>query len=119
MTADRTGSAGTGSAGTGSAGTGKTATRELILDTAERLFAEQGIFATSNRRIAEAAGQGNNSVAGYHFGSKADPARAIPRRFTAEGERSRMQMLAGLPHRAGLAELLGCLVRPWTDRFEA
>ncbi|MGH3208218.1 MAG: TetR family transcriptional regulator, partial [Trebonia sp.] len=40
----------------GSAGTGKASTRELILDTAERLFAEQGIFATSNRRIAEAAG---------------------------------------------------------------
>jgi AcrR family transcriptional regulator len=121
MTADRagTGSAGTGSAGTGSAGTGKASTRELILDTAERLFAEQGIFATSNRRIAEAAGQGNNWVAGYHFGSKADLVRAITRRFTAEVERSRMQMLAGLPHRAGLAELLGCLVRPWTDRFEA
>jgi hypothetical protein len=30
-----------------------------------------------------------------------------------------MQMLAGLDDTAGLAELLGCLVRPWTDRFEA
>jgi AcrR family transcriptional regulator len=100
------------------AGTGKASTRELILDTAERLFAEQGIFATSNRRIAEAAGQGNNSVAGYHFGSKADLVRAITRRFTAEVERSRMQLLAGLDDSAGLAELLGCLVRPWTDRFE-
>jgi len=110
MTADR---------GTGPAGTGRASTRELILDTAERLFAEQGIFATSNRRIAEAAGQGNNWVAGYHFGSKADLVRAITRRFTAEVERSRMRLLAGLDDPAGLAELLGCLVRPWTDRFES
>ena len=98
---------------------GKASTRELILDTAERLFAEQGIFATSNRRIAEAAGQGNNWVAGYHFGSKADLVRAITRRFTAEVERSRLQRLAALAAPAGLEELLGCLVRPWTDRFEA
>jgi AcrR family transcriptional regulator len=100
-------------------GTRKASTRELILDTAERLFAEQGIFATSNRRIAEAAGQGNSSVAGYHFGSKADLVRAITRRFTTEVERSRTQMLARLDDSAGLKELLGCLVRPWTDRFEA
>ncbi|MGH3298471.1 MAG: TetR/AcrR family transcriptional regulator [Trebonia sp.] len=113
------GSSSTGSSSTGSSGTGKASTRELILDTAERLFAEQGIFATSNRRIAEAAGQGNNWVAGYHFGSKADLVRAITRRFTAEVERSRMQMLAALGDSAGLEELLGCLVRPWTDRFEA
>lgn len=120
MTADRAGP-GPGSTGPGLTGpglTGKASTRELILDTAERLFAEHGIFATSNRRIAEAAGQGNNWVAGYHFGSKADLVRAITRRFTAEVERSRAQLLAALDDSAGLAELLGCLVRPWTDRFE-
>jgi len=114
MTADRA-----RSAGAGTAGNGKASTRELILDTAERLFAEQGIFATSNRRIAEAAGQGNTSVAGYHFGTKADLVRAITRRFTTEVERSRTQLLAGLDDSATLEELLGCLVRPWTDRFEA
>ena len=58
-------------------------------------------------------------MAGYHFGSKADLVRAITRRFTAEVERSRVQMLARLDDSAGLEELLGCLVRPWTDRFEA
>jgi len=119
MTANRAGPAGTGSAGPGAASTGKASTRELVLDTAERLFAEQGIFATSNRRIAEAAGQGNNWVAGYHFGTKADLVRAITRRFTTEVERSRVQLLAALDDSAGLPELLGCLVRPWTDRFEA
>ena len=94
-------------------------TRELILDTAERLFAEQGIAATSNRRIAEAAGQGNNWVAGYHFGSKNDLVRAITRRFTTEVERSRVRMLSGLDDSPGLRDLLACLVLPWTERFAA
>ncbi|MEV0038015.1 TetR family transcriptional regulator, partial [Streptomyces sp. NPDC050804] len=44
------------------------ATRELILVTAERLFAEHGVFAVSNRQVSEAAGQGNNAAVGYHFG---------------------------------------------------
>jgi hypothetical protein len=30
-----------------------------------------------------------------------------------------MQLLAGLGDPAGLEDLLGCLVRPWTDRFAA
>ena len=53
------------------------ATRELILTTAERLFAEYGIEVVSNRQISEAAGQGNNAAVNYHFGTKADLVRAI------------------------------------------
>ncbi|KHL05512.1 TetR family transcriptional regulator, partial [Sinomonas humi] len=34
------------------------ATRNALLDAAERLFAEQGVVAVSNRQISEAAGQG-------------------------------------------------------------
>jgi AcrR family transcriptional regulator len=106
-------------AGPGSRAGSKSSTRELILDTAERLFAEQGIFAISNRRVAEAAGQGNNWVAGYHFGSKADLVRAITRRFTAEVERSRVRKLSELDDCTGLRDLLACLVLPWTERFAA
>jgi AcrR family transcriptional regulator len=40
------------------------ATRDLILATAERLFAEHGVFAISNRQVSEAAGQGNNAAVG-------------------------------------------------------
>ncbi|MFE1785580.1 TetR family transcriptional regulator [Streptomyces sp. NPDC059506] len=40
------------------------ATRQQILTAAERLFAEQGLYAVSNRRISAAAGQGNNTAAG-------------------------------------------------------
>src|SRR4051812_47521222 len=61
-------------------------TREQILTVAERLFAELGVGAVSNRRIGEAAGQGNNTVVGYHFGTKAELVRAIVRRHTGQVE---------------------------------
>ena len=47
-------------------------TQEAILKAAERLYAEHGVFAVSNRQVSEAAGQGNNAAVGYHFGTKAD-----------------------------------------------
>ena len=37
-------------------------TQEAILTAAERLFAEHGVFAVSNRQVSEAAGQGNNEI---------------------------------------------------------
>ncbi|GAB2829239.1 TetR/AcrR family transcriptional regulator [Actinocorallia aurea] len=70
------------------------ATRELILRTAERLFAERGVYAVSNRQISEAAGQGNSAAVGYHFGSKADLVRAIARSHTEDVERHRAELVA-------------------------
>ena len=46
------------------------ATRERLLMTAERLFAERGIAGVSLREIGAAAGQRNNSATQYHFESK-------------------------------------------------
>ena len=54
-----------------------TGTREAILSAAERLFAERGMYAVSNRQISEAAGQGNNAAACYHFGTRTGLLRAI------------------------------------------
>src|SRR5438270_7690282 len=45
-------------------------TRELLLDTAERIFAQKGTRAVALREIGVAANQRNNGVAQYHFGSK-------------------------------------------------
>lgn len=45
-------------------------TRELLILTAERLFAEHGIDAVSLRQINTEAGQRNLSATHYHFGSK-------------------------------------------------
>lgn len=93
------------------------ASRLLVLDTAERLFAEHGLSSLSSRQIGEAAGQGNAAVVGYHFGTTADLVRDITRRFTSDVECSRVAMLAEMDGSAGVREWLGCLVHPWTDHF--
>ncbi|KAA9151064.1 TetR/AcrR family transcriptional regulator [Amycolatopsis acidicola] len=89
-----------------------TATREAILTAAERLFAEHGVYAVSNRQISEAAGQGNTAAVGYHFGSKADLVRAITRRHTARIEELRAGMVTRAAGSTDLREWLECLVRP-------
>jgi AcrR family transcriptional regulator len=53
------------------------ATRELILVTAERLFAERGIAAVPLRDIGAAAGQKNNVAVQYHFGDRDTLVRSI------------------------------------------
>lgn len=45
-------------------------TPDTLLDTAEHLFATQGIENVSMRRIAAESGHGNRSGALYHFGSR-------------------------------------------------
>ncbi len=54
--------------GTDALATGSTAA--LLLDAAERLFAERGIDSVSTREIVRASGQSNLSAAHYHFGSR-------------------------------------------------
>ncbi|GAA3353530.1 hypothetical protein GCM10020366_07170 [Saccharopolyspora gregorii] len=88
------------------------ATREAILDTAERLFAENGVFAVSNRQVSEAAGQGNNTAVGYHFGTKTDLVRAIVRRHAEPIDLIRVRMLAEISPDAGVRDWVECLVRP-------
>jgi AcrR family transcriptional regulator len=52
-------------------------TKERIVVTAERLFAEHGVDGVSLRQIGVAAGSGNNSVVHYHFGSKDQLVQAV------------------------------------------
>lgn len=94
-------------------------TRGLILTTAERLFAEHGVYAVSNRQISEAAGQGNNTAVGYHFGTKADLVRAIARRHTEGIEVTRTRMVGAVPAGADVRTWVACLVRPATDHLGA
>jgi AcrR family transcriptional regulator len=68
--------------------------REILLDTAERLLGEKGIEGASMRQIAAEAGQGNNSVVQYHFGSKAGLMREIIERRVAGFEPRREKLLA-------------------------
>lgn len=97
------------------------ATREAILTAAERLFAEHGVFAVSNRQVSEAAGQGNNAAVGYHFGAKTDLVRAIEQRHRVPIERLREQMVVELVSKTGpstdMRDWVACLVRPLTDHL--
>jgi AcrR family transcriptional regulator len=95
------------------------ATRASILDAAERLFAEHGVHEVSNRQVAEAAGQGNTAVVGYHFGTKADLVRAIARRHSDAIGRTRERMIARIDGSDDLRDWLDCLVRPLFDHLDS
>lgn len=97
-------------------------TQEAILAAAERLYAEHGMFAVSNRQVSEAAGQGNNAAVGYHFGTKADLVRAIEQKHRGPVEQLREQMVTELLDTGGSTDMrnwVACLVRPLTDHLEA
>jgi AcrR family transcriptional regulator len=98
----------------GSRSTRAVATRELILSAAERLFAEQGVFAISNRQVSEAAGQGNNAAVGYHFGTKNDLILAIVNKHSLRIEESRAKVLSEVMGSTDVREWITCLVRPAT-----
>ncbi len=95
-------------------------TRELLLDTAERLFAEQGINGVSMREIALAANQRNNGVTQYHFGDKAGLVRAVFERRAATVNERRLELLAGLgkEHDAAVVDLVRAFVVPLGDEVQ-
>jgi AcrR family transcriptional regulator len=93
------------------------ATREQILIAAERLFAEHGVIAVSNRQVSEAAGQGNNTAVGYHFGTKADLVRAIARKHSAPIEEKRQRMVAEIADSDDIRDWVSCLIRPVTEHL--
>lgn len=87
-------------------------TRELLLNTAERLFAEHGVAAVSNRQICEAAGQGNNYAIGYHFGSREGLLTALLHARNEPIEQIRARMLADVDPADGTRAWLRCVVQP-------
>lgn len=69
------------------------ATRQLLLDAAERMFAERGVEGVSMRQIGAAVGQGNFAVIQYYFDSKEGLVRAIIERRATELMSMRQAML--------------------------
>ncbi|NGY64408.1 TetR family transcriptional regulator [Lentzea sp. NEAU-D13] len=92
-------------------------TRRRILETAERMFAEHGVFSVSNRQISDEAGLGNNTAVSYHFGSKADLVRAIYLSHREPTELLREKLLDRCAGSTDLRDWLTCLVRPFTDHL--
>lgn len=71
-------------------------TRQLILETAEQLFAERGIAAVPLRDVGVAAGQRNNVAVQYHFGDRESLLMAITSYRATTSEHVRTEVLAEL-----------------------
>lgn len=78
----------------------ETSTRDRILHTAERLFADAGIAATSLRTITTAADV-NLAAVNYHFGSKDALVEAVYREHLEPLNRARLEKLKHLEDAAG------------------
>lgn len=94
------------------------ATRVLLLETAERLFAVRGIDGVTLREIQVAAGQSNSSVITYHFGSKTGLVRALitHRQRALEADRDPAARDGSAPAHA--RELVELVVRPMVASIE-
>src|SRR6266700_697094 len=98
------------------------ATRELLMVTAERLIAMNGVEGVTLREIQAAAGQSNSSVITYHFGSQAGLVRALLefryRKVNARRaellKEAREQGMSGDPRAA-----VWLIVRPLIESIEA
>ncbi|EOM76828.1 TetR/AcrR family transcriptional regulator [Rhodococcus rhodnii] len=91
--------------------------RTALLDSAEELFALNGIGSVSNRRIAEHAGNSNHSAVSYHFGGRDELLDALVARHTSETRRLRADRVAAMPAEPELVDVLRALVLPTTDTF--
>ncbi len=99
----------------------KKTTADLILDVAERLFAEHGYKAVSLRSILRECGA-NTAAAHYHFGSKQELLEAIFERRCAGMNAARLDLLAAVtaaPDSSDAVErILEAFLRPalvWRD----
>ena len=92
-------------------------TRDALMDTAERLFAERGVYAVSNRQVGEAAGQANNTAVSYHFGTKTDLVRAIVDRHAADIDARRVALLEQVRGSTDIRDWIRCLVVPLTEHI--
>jgi AcrR family transcriptional regulator len=86
-------------------------TKTVILDAAERLFAEHGYAATSLRQLTTAA-EVNLAAVNYHFGSKEELAKAVLARRIGPVNKERLRNLARLDTKATVADIVRAFVEP-------
>ena len=96
------------------------ATRERILDAAERLFAERGFHGCSIRDITGAAGV-DVALANYHFGSKDSLLEAVFMRRAEDLNEERLARLNailafGSTRKPKLEEIINAFTAPLLDR---
>ena len=94
--------------------------RDALVNSARRLFAEQGIEAVSLREVARAAGHRNTNAVQYHFGDRHTLLVAVVEPFEHDvGERraALVDMLATEPV-PSMRSIAGALVRPSAAMLE-
>lgn len=96
-------------------------TRQRILDTAERLYAERGLDGVSLREITGVAGQRNNAAVHYHFGGRDGLLRALFEQRYGKLQDRRAAMLADLDAEGkgnDLRSLVRVLVAPFAEEAD-
>ncbi len=97
-----------------------TDTREVLLRTARRMFASDGIYQVPLKRIIETAGQRNASALHYHFGGRDGLLMAITELHDDAIEQERAAMLARLDAEGRLGDvrlLVEALVVPFAHQL--
>lgn len=87
-------------------------TRRLILDAAERRFADDGILGATFADIIEDAGQRNNSAIQYHFGDRIGLLEAVTARRVEQMSQHRAELLRSLPEDASAHDVVEVVVLP-------
>jgi AcrR family transcriptional regulator len=91
------------------------ATRAKLLDAAERLMADHGLYVPLSD-IAEAAGQRNTAAVSYHFGNRAGLLSAIVARNNVEGRKRRQAVVEGARRGDGDVRVIAeAVMRPIAD----
>ena len=94
----------------------KLKTKEILLNTAERLFAVKGFESTSIRDIVSDAGL-SVALINYHFGSKKELIKAVIDRIILPVDRERVKRMRALAEsfeqdKHGLTDLMAAYVTP-------
>jgi AcrR family transcriptional regulator len=87
-------------------------TIDELLQTAERLFARDGVENVALTQIVAQAGQRNRSALHYHFGSRSGVLTAVLNRRLAAINARREAMMAALPASPSVAEVLRAEIAP-------
>lgn len=93
------------------------ATMEKLLDSAERLFAQQGVLTASVRDITTMAGQRNASAMHYHFGGREGLVAAVLERHGSRVAQERLKLVAESGNETNVASLMRIVVEPLANRL--
>jgi AcrR family transcriptional regulator len=92
-------------------------TRDRLLDTAERLFAEHGYQATTMRAVTTEAAA-NIAAVNYHFGSKQALLEAVVHRALAPLSEERRNRLDALEPGAPVEAIVDAIISPLIERLD-